>query len=274
MSAPQHLLISEEALESVSSNGSREIPYTVVDEGDLAVIDVAGDRAAAVLINDDGPEPSDLAPADAELLLKVTRTAATDRLAAYRLEGGWHPIDVTVVPRVPDVFDRIRGVFESDKLRHKSVLILGLGSGGSFVCRELVRAGVGRFTLIDHDRLDTSNVFRPVTSSASTISGASRSTRCGTTSLQRNPLATVSTHSFRLDGTTFDALLDLCEQSPDLIICGTDNRESRLLINRASVLHSIVTLYGGVRRRAYAGQVLESDPRADALLPVLHQGSS
>lgn len=109
MSAPQHLLISEEALESVSSNGSREIPYTVVDEGDLAVIDVAGDRAAAVLINDDGPEPSDLAPADAELLLKVTRTAATDRLAAYRLEGGWHPIDVTVVPRVPDVFDRIRG---------------------------------------------------------------------------------------------------------------------------------------------------------------------
>lgn len=126
------------------------------------------------------------------------------------------------------------------------------------MCRELVRAGVGRFTLIDHDRLDTSNVCRHELGLNDL--GRLKVNAMRDYILQRNPLATVSTHSFRLDGTTFDALLDLCEQSPDLIICGTDNRESRLLINRASVLHSIVTLYGGVRRRAYAGQVLRVIP--------------
>jgi molybdopterin/thiamine biosynthesis adenylyltransferase len=166
---------------------------------------------------------------------------------------------VTVRPPRADVFDRLRGVFESEILRDKCVLFVGCGSGGSFVLRELVRSGIGRFVLIDHDRLEIANVCRHELGLGDL--GRLKVNALRDYVLDRNPQATVVTDAFRLDGATFDRLLALIESSaPDLIICGTDNRESRLLVNRASLLSEVVALYGGVRRRAYAGQVLRVIP--------------
>jgi molybdopterin/thiamine biosynthesis adenylyltransferase len=177
-----------------------------------------------------------------------------------RSGGDGPPIAVTLLPREPDVFDRVRGIFESDALKGRCVLFVGLGSGGSFVLRELVRSGVGRFVLIDHDRLDYTNVCRHELGLADV--GRLKVTAMRDYVLDRNPVADVETHALQLDGTTFDDFFDICETAgPDLIVCGTDNRESRLLINRAALLQDIVALYGGVRRRAYAGQVVRVIPR-------------
>ena len=39
-----------------------------------------------------------------------------------------------------------------------------------------------------------------------------------------------------------------------VVICGTDNRPSKLLINQLCVEAGVVAVYGGAFRRAYGGQ--------------------
>ncbi len=252
-------MIGEDALDRLAATHDGHTAYRMVDGDDLAVIDAEGDHVAKVRLLDDESTPF-VGKADADLLLAFRRTDSADRVAAFRRsDREWTSIDITVVPREPDVFDRLRGVFESDRLRSKSALILGLGSGGSFVARELARAGVGRFILIDHDRLEPSNVCRHELGLADV--GRLKVNAMRAYILDRNPVAEVSAHSFHVDGTTLSNLIDLCRPTPDIVVCGTDNRESRLLLNRAALLVGAVALYGGVRRRAYAGQVLRVVPR-------------
>ena len=60
------------------------------------------------------------------------------------------------------LFARNAPVLETNALAAKSVLCVGLGSGGSTVADLLARSGVGRFVLWDNDRLEPHNVARHV----------------------------------------------------------------------------------------------------------------
>jgi molybdopterin/thiamine biosynthesis adenylyltransferase len=42
----------------------------------------------------------------------------------------------------------------------------------------------------------------------------------------------------------------------DVVICGTDNRPSKLLINQLRIEAGVVAVYSGAFRRAYGGQIL------------------
>jgi len=46
-----------------------------------------------------------------------------------------------------------------------------------------------------------------------------------------------------------------------VVICGTDNRASKLLVNQLCLDAGVVAVYGGAFRRAYGGQVLRVRPR-------------
>lgn len=259
---PSHVLLreSDAAPLPAEPGGVLEVHYVLRDDGDLAVVDADGPHTGYVVSVTDlrSVEPSP----DGELVIAV-RAAGTAGASAYRAlvgpPGHRHQAGVTVLPSEVDVFDRLRGIFESDRLRDTCVLIVGCGSGGSFVVRELVRSGVGRFVLVDHDRMEVANVCRHELGLADL--GRLKTNAMRDYILERNPGATVDTHAFRLDGASFEEFLTIVRSvTPDLIICGTDNRESRLLVNRASILTGTPTIYGGVRRRAYAGQVLRVIP--------------
>jgi len=47
-----------------------------------------------------------------------------------------------------------------DKLRYSQVALIGLGGVGSYVAEALARAGIGALTLVDHDRVELSNLNR------------------------------------------------------------------------------------------------------------------
>ncbi|HIO91991.1 MAG TPA: tRNA threonylcarbamoyladenosine dehydratase [Leucothrix mucor] len=57
-------------------------------------------------------------------------------------------------------------------LQHKHVLIAGVGGVGSFVAEAIVRAGVGKVTLVDHDEVSHSNINRQLIALHSTIGKA------------------------------------------------------------------------------------------------------
>lgn len=73
-------------------------------------------------------------------------------------------LPTVVMGRPSDVlFCRVDGVISHrERLTEIEVVVLGLGSLGGATAVALARAGVGRFLLIDHDRLSLANVTRHV----------------------------------------------------------------------------------------------------------------
>lgn len=66
---------------------------------------------------------------------------------------------------MPDQFSRMRlllGNEAADKLRHAHVAIFGVGGVGSYAAEALARCGVGSIDIIDHDRVDITNINRQV----------------------------------------------------------------------------------------------------------------
>lgn len=262
MHGPRHVLIAQEELESLRAGGdAQHVGYRTVDDGDLAVVDSTANAVAELRFrNPAGGLPRDVGSSDLLFEVWPPEPAEARTITAWsRVDSGLAQVGVTVRPSEPDVFDRVRGVFESDRLRESRVLVVGVGSGGSFIVRELAKAGVGSFTLVDHDRLDESNVCRHELGLSDI--GRRKVNAMRDYVLDRNPQADVDVHTFKLDGEALGSFIEICTAfAPDLIVCGTDNRESRLLINRVALMLDTVALYGGVRRRAYAGQVLRVIP--------------
>ena len=55
------------------------------------------------------------------------------------------------------------------RLADKHILVVGLGGVGSKACELLARSGIGRFTLVDHDKVDETNINRQVIAFRDTI---------------------------------------------------------------------------------------------------------
>lgn len=164
---------------------------------------------------------------------------------------------VQVVPAEEELFSRIRGLYETDVLQSKTVLIVGVGSGGSVEAIELAKAGVGKFILIDHDRVELANVVRHVCGLSDL--GRYKTKAVRDLILDKNPHASVETHEQKCDSTWLSELREMVRRA-DLVFCSTDNRDSRVLVNRACIDENRICIYGGTFSRAYGGQVLRVVP--------------
>jgi len=241
-----HVLLHDSALPDDDAQ-----PHTVGatrrDDGDLWVVDGTGPQAALIL-------PVGASPGPSPPSLVITRGAHGQPPQAT-LHGT--RTKMSVIPRDLDLFDRVRGVFETDVLRDRTVAIIGCGSGGSFIAAELAKAGVGHFILVDHDRLEPGNVCRHACGLSDV--GRKKVFAVRDLILDRNPSADVAAHALRVEGTSQQRLKDAIATA-DLVFGATDNRESRLLLNRICLLSGQSLLFGAVFRRAYGGQVLRVLP--------------
>lgn len=71
------------------------------------------------------------------------------------------PIELLKEKRKLD-FTRVDDLFDHQVLKDKHVVIFGAGSGGGVVANYLAHAGVGRFTIIDPEALETINLIRHI----------------------------------------------------------------------------------------------------------------
>jgi molybdopterin/thiamine biosynthesis adenylyltransferase len=245
-----HLVLPARVLEDTPDVLS--LRFRVLDEGTVAIFDPSGEPLRHVL----GAK----LPASDQALLQTASFVVDGDAGALQLSNGTsRAFQVTLVPSSGELFDRNAGIFESDALAGKRVVLVGLGSGGSAVLRELVRAGVGWFLLVDDDRLTPGNVCRHELSLRDV--GRLKVQALADYVTDRNPSAVVETLTERLGPDTALPFVEMiAEIAPDVMICGTDNRESRLIVNRAAVESGTYCLFGAVRRRAYAGEILQLLP--------------
>ena len=134
------------------------------------------------------------------------------------------------------------------------VVLLGAGGLGSPAALYLAAAGVGQLTLIDHDRVERSNLHRQVIHADARVGMAK--TESARISLQAlNPRVHVEIRSERLQADNVEQLLG----GHDVLIDGADNFSARYLLTAASLRLKLPMVYGAVER--FAGQVSVFDPR-------------
>ena len=77
------------------------------------------------------------------------------------------------------------------KLSSKNILIIGLGGVGAIAAEMIVRAGIGKITIVDHDVIDESNINRQIPALQSTV-GQPKAQVLATRLLDINPLLDIT----------------------------------------------------------------------------------
>lgn len=191
------------------------------------------------------------------IVLVVARVAERARVHAWlHTRDVVLPCDVLRVPTSSDLFSRSRGLLETDALSRRTVGMVGVGSGGSAVAVELARAGVGRFVLLDPDRLELANLSRHLCGLSDL--GRTKVAAVRDLLLDRNPHLTVDAQPLDVladSARAMDALADV-----DLLVGATDDPRSRGWINRLALRTGRTAIFGRALTRAYGGDVLRVRP--------------
>jgi molybdopterin/thiamine biosynthesis adenylyltransferase len=223
-------------------------------------------RGALLLDQHQSKEPAELGillePTDREAFAQDVFVSPEG--AAYRArivsQGRQHLPSANIVfaDVEPQLALRRMGILETGILKDKAALCIGLGTGGAHVAVELAKCGVGRFMLVDRDRLSVGNVVRHPGGMSQV--GRSKVNVVRDLILEKNPNARVEVHSVDVGFANRD-LIGRLVRTADIVICGTDNRQSKLLINELCVAADVIAVYGGAFRRAYGGQILRVRPK-------------
>ncbi len=134
------------------------------------------------------------------------------------------------------------------RLKSSSVLVVGCGGLGSPVLLYLAAAGVGTIGLIDNDLIDDSNLQRQVLFDTTSV-GKPKAEAAAERLHALNPHINLVPYRLYLDASNAFAIFE----DYDLIIDGSDNFETRYLVNDACVLLGKPFVYGAIHR--FEGQV-------------------
>jgi tRNA A37 threonylcarbamoyladenosine dehydratase len=150
-----------------------------------------------------------------------------------------------------------------EKLFKKHILIVGLGGVGSYAADALARSGIGRFTLVDFDKVAPSNINRQLIALSSTV-GKAKTELMKERILDINPEIVINTiNSFYTENLNY--LLQ--ENSPDFVIDAIDTLQYKIdLIKTCKDLGiSVITSLGAGNRidptKLYLADISETKPR-------------
>jgi adenylyltransferase/sulfurtransferase len=128
-----------------------------------------------------------------------------------------------------------------EKLLSARAVIVGCGALGSFQADALARAGVGEIVLIDRDYVETSNLQRQWLFDEEDAAQALPKAVAAATKLQRiNSGIRVEPRVADLTSQNAEDLL----LPAGVILDGTDNFETRYLVNDVAVKHGVPWIYG------------------------------
>ncbi|MGJ8585285.1 MAG: molybdopterin-synthase adenylyltransferase MoeB [Marinosulfonomonas sp.] len=170
----------------------------------------------------------------------------------------------------PDLFDKAEldrtarhivlreiGGLGQKKLKESRVLVIGAGGLGSPALQYLAAAGVGTIGVVDDDVVDNSNLQRQVIHTDDRI-GMPKVFSAEAAMKAQNPFVVVRPYNRRLGET--DAMDLIAEY--DLVLDGTDNFETRYLVNKVCVALQKPLI--GAALTQWEGQISIYDPAQGA----------
>ena len=104
------------------------------------------------------------------------------------------------------------------KLENSHVVVVGVGGVGGYAANLLVRAGVGKLTIVDFDKVDETNINRQIIANTKTI-GRPKVDVAREMLLDINPRCNINTLSLKANQETFDQIF---AEKPDYVIDAID----------------------------------------------------
>ena len=157
------------------------------------------------------------------------------------------------IPRMLDASQRDRyarhiilsevGEAGQTKLLESKVLCIGAGGLGSPALLYLAAAGVGTIGIVDADRVEASNLQRQVVHNTDRLSMLKVESAQEAVS-KLNPDVKVEGHAFRIDESNAKELMT----NYDVVIDGSDNFDTRYVVNDASVALRKPVVHGSIFR--------------------------
>ncbi|HHU52473.1 MAG TPA: thiazole biosynthesis adenylyltransferase ThiF [Clostridiaceae bacterium] len=130
-----------------------------------------------------------------------------------------------------------------EKLLNSRVCIIGVGALGSIIANDLCRAGVGFIRFIDRDFVEKINLQRQILfTEKDAAEGLPKAEAAHQKLLQANSEIELESIISDVNSSNIEDYI----KDADLVIDGTDNFETRFLINEACHKHCISWIYGGV----------------------------
>ena len=146
------------------------------------------------------------------------------------------------------------GIEGQQRILNARVLVIGLGGLGSPVALYLGTAGVGHLTLVDHDRVDLTNLQRQVAHTQARV-GLHKVDSAREALLAINPNLNISVLPERADAQRLQALV----AQADVVLDCSDNFATRQALNAACVHHRVPLVSGAAIR--FDGQLAVYDSR-------------
>jgi molybdopterin-synthase adenylyltransferase len=143
-----------------------------------------------------------------------------------------------------------------EKLKHSHVFIIGTGALGTVCSELLVRAGIGKTTLIDKDRIELSNLQRQFLFDESDV-GKYKAKTSKEKLTKINSNVKIEAYSKILTSENISSII----KKPDIVLGCTDNLISRFLLNDYCKKHNIHFVSGMVAGdKGYIFNILPGKP--------------
>ena len=152
-----------------------------------------------------------------------------------------------------------------ERLKSAKVLIAGVGGLGSPVAINLASAGVGVIRLVDHDRVDFSNLNRQVLHWNEDI-GRKKVDSALEKLRKLNPDIKIEAIGETINDSNISQIVD----DSDLIVDAMDNLATRYLLNKCAIEKNIPFFHGAVR--GFEGRVMTVIPGESACLRCMYRG--
>ena len=144
------------------------------------------------------------------------------------------------------------GTLGQRKIKEAKVLIIGMGGLGCPVSEFLTRSGIGTLGIVDYDKVSLSNIHRQTLYTEKDIDESK--VRIAKKRLNKiNPKTKINIFNYRLNKVKFSKII----KNYDYIIDGTDNFESKFLINDISLKYKKFLIVGAISK--FDGHIFSFD---------------
>ena len=171
-------------------------------------------------------------------------------------DGRHELIEVDPFNYMTDFTNRISGIVDNSTMQEKTVTVIGAGSNGGAVILDLVRCGFANINVIEFDTISVSNVCRSVYNI--TDIGRKKAEVIREKALAINPFVNINVYDEDILTMDTEKLTGIL-QSSDIVIEGTDNIKSKLLVNGLAKDMTVV-LYPAVYDMGKGGDILITMP--------------
>ena len=135
------------------------------------------------------------------------------------------------------------GILGQNKITNSKVLIIGMGGLGCPVAEFLTRSGIGSLGIVDHDRISLSNIHRQSLFTEKDLNQPK--VKIAKKKLNKiNSLTKIKIFNYKLNKSKFQKII----KDYDYIVDGTDNFESKFLINDLSLKYKKFLVTGAISK--------------------------